>query len=296
MIDTARTTTASTSKDEGNIKQQKITRIKSKIEYHIYHSGEIKYKLIDETGNGTEKTENSLKNFRSKARYIYHDISNNEHEIGTYDITVTENTYTDYQDKLGGNKIYLININDNISNYSDGEVEFTLTINTTRPYVSDVATASLLGAMLNTGYMDFNFNGGSDARDVSPAPSSSHKNGTNLDLRYLRNDTSGNGVHLDLNDETGDPCGWKGLDVERQNKFIEALNLFGWDEILGWEYWSSVRSPTTGHIWDEWYATWRADHPGETGKPILTNITHYRGHNHHIHLQKYNPTLEYITS
>lgn len=47
-------------------------------------------------------------------------------------------------------------------------------------------------------------------------------------MRYLRKDESGNGIHLNLNSETGDPCGWKGLDVERQNNFICELKRFGW--------------------------------------------------------------------
>lgn len=61
----------------------------------IYYDGKIKYKLVDETGNGTEKTEQVLKDARNKAKYIYHDSSNHEHEIGTYDIVVTGDTYAD---------------------------------------------------------------------------------------------------------------------------------------------------------------------------------------------------------
>ncbi|EGW0488598.1 hypothetical protein JGA17_004517 [Salmonella enterica] len=297
MNDAAQMTVGSTSTDENNTRQQQITRVRSSVEYHIYYDGKIKYKLIDETGNGVEKTEQALKDVQNKAKYIYHDSSNNEHEIGTYDIVVTEDTYADsrYKDKLGGNMIYLINISDNVSGYSNGDVQFELAINTERPYANDVTTASLLGAMLNTGYTDFNYNGGSNERGISPAPSSSHKNGMNLDMRYLRKDKSGDGIHLDLNGETGNPCGWKGLDIERQNKFIEELNRFGWGTILGWKYWDSTNSPNTGRAWDEWYAVWQSEHPGETERPVLKNITHAISHNHHIHLQGYNPTLELIT-
>ncbi|HCW0182191.1 TPA: hypothetical protein OW286_005667 [Citrobacter freundii] len=297
MSDVNQTTTGTTSTSKGNLIQQQITRVKSSVEYHIYYDGKIKYKLIDETGNGTDKTEDSLKNSRSKAKYIYHDSSSNEHEIGTYDIVVTEDTYADdrYKDKLGGNMIYLINISDNVSSYSNGNVRFTLTINTERPYANDITTASLLGAMLNAGYTDFNYNGGSDSRGVSPAPSSSHKNGMNLDMRYLRKDESGNGIHLNLNSETGNPCGWKGLDVERQNRFIEELNRFGWGTILGWKYWDSNSSPNTSSAWDEWSIAWRNEHPGETKTPVLKNITHAANHHHHAHFQGYNPTLELLT-
>ncbi|MTH46814.1 hypothetical protein [Intestinirhabdus alba] len=292
MNDATKITVGSTTKDNNYIKQQKITRVKATVEYHIYHNGKIKYRLIDETGNGTEKTQETLKNARTKAKYIYHDTAHNEHEIGTYDIVVTDNTYSDYKDKLGGNKVYLINVSANISEYSKDDIKFKLTINTVRPYANDVATASLLGAMLNTGYTDFTFNGGSNDKGESPAPSKSHKNGTNLDLRYLRKDKSGGVVHLNKNDEKGDPCGWKGLDVERQNKFIDALILFGWGSVKAWKYWDSTTSPSTGKAWDEWYTEWKKEHPDETEKPILKNIGHLKNHHHHIHLQSYNPTLE----
>lgn len=294
MNNNATTTLGFTSHDENNVIQQQITRVTSTVEYHIFYDGKIKYKLIDTTGNEREKTQNELKNSRNKAKYIYHDSRNNKHEIGTYNITVTDNTYSDYQDKLGGNKIYLININENIHNYLNNDVKFTLSINTTRPYANDIATASLLGAMLKTSYTDFNFNGGSDNRGVSPAPSNSHKNGTNLDLRYLRKDKSGSGIHLNLNNEIGDPCGWKGLDVERQNKFIEALILFGWSSIKSWKYWDRDSSPTTSQAWDAWYTVWKEEHSSEAEEPILKNIEHLANHYHHIHLQKYNPTLEPI--
>lgn len=294
MKDIVKTTSGYTSKNEKNIKEQKITRVKSSVEYHIYHNGVIGYKLIDDTGNGTKKTERVLKNSRNKAKYIYHDSLGTQHEIGTYTIVVTENTFSNYKDKLGGDKIYLINISDNVSSHSSGDVGFTLTSNTTRPYANDLTTASLLGAMLNTGYTDFTFNGGSNNKGESPSPSKTHKNGTNLDLRYLRKDESGGSVYLDKNDETGEPCGWKGLDVERQNKFNEALVLFGWKGIKAWEYWDSINSPTTGKVWNEWYSEWQKAHPSVIDKPVLKNVEHLVNHNHHIHLQKYNPTLELL--
>lgn len=297
MTSNSNVTKGTTSTSENNIQEQKITRVKSTVEYHIYHDGKIKYKLIDKTGNATQKTDSILINARDKAKYIYHDVLDNEYEIGTYDILVTQNTYANYKDKLGGNKIYLINMGGNVNSYLKDDVKFTLLINSERPYANDVTTASLLGAMLNTGYTDFTFNGGSNNKGESPAPSASHKNGMNLDLRYLRKDKSGGAIYLDKNDETGDPCGWKGLDVERQNNFIAALRLFGWGSIKAWKYWDSTNSPTTGQIWNEWYTEWRNGHPGSTIEPpILKNIEHLANHHHHIHLQAYNPTLEIMTN
>lgn len=289
-------TTGTTSTAPDNTVTQKIsTPVKATVEYHIYHDGKIKYRLIDDTGDNQERTIQTLKNARNKAKYIYHDTADTEHELGTYNITSTTNTYTSYSDKLGGDKIYLINMND-LSNYesADKTVRFSMAMNTTRPYANDVTTASLLGAMLNTGYTDFNFNGGSNNKGESPAPSTSHKNGMNLDLRYLRTDKSGGTVHLNTNAETGEPCGWKGLDVERQNTFTEELQRFGWGDVKAWEYWDSTNSSATATEWNTWYTEWKKDHPDETEKPVLKNISHLANHHHHIHLQNYSPTLQEI--
>lgn len=108
----------------------------------------------------------------------------------------------------------------------------------------------------------------------------------NLDMRYLRKDELGDQIHLDMNDETGSPCGWKGLDVERQNKFVAELKRFGWSSVLGWKYWDRSSSPATGTTWDAWYAVWRTEYVNEE-VPVLKDITHDVGHQHHIHLQGY---------
>jgi len=294
--DNTPTTQGTTSTTPDNTVTQNISNtVKATVEYHIYHDGKIKYKLIDETGDDKERITQELKNARDKAKYIYHDSSDTEHELGTYDITATSNTYTNYGDKLGGDKIYLIDMG-TISNYenADKTVKFSMSMNTTRPYSNDVTTASLLGAMINTGYTDFNFNGGSNDKGESPAPSTSHKNGMNLDLRYLRSDKSGGSVHLNTNAETGDPCGWKGLDVDRQNSFNDELSRFGWSDLKAWEYWDSTNSPNTATEWNTWYTAWQTANPGATERPILKNIGHLANHHHHIHLQGYSPTLEEI--
>lgn len=169
-----------------------------------------------------------------------------------------------YADKLGidGTNVYLVDIR-HLKNYSNSGTQFSLTLNTSRYYINDVALASLLGAMLNCGYTDFVFNGFSGSMGESPSPSSSHKNGMNGDLRYLRKDKSGSRVHLNLETENGEPCGWKGLDENRQNNFNDALYKFGWKSLLSWEY---------------------------NGK-LLKHSIHYSGHNNHLHLQSYSRIL-----
>lgn len=297
MPEDNKTTTGTTSEAQDNTVEQKISNkeVKSTVEYHIYHNNDIKYKLIDTTGDDIEKTAQELKNARVKAKYIYHDSSNTEHDLGTYDLTVTKNTYSNYGDVLGGDQIYLVNIN-NINNYSntDSTVQFNLSMNTTRPYANDVTTAALLGAMIKTGYTDFTFNGGSNAKGESPSPSESHKNGMNLDMRYIRTDKSGKRVHLNKNDETGDPCGWKGLDVDRQNKFLKELKDFGWSDTRGWEYWdskSTTKNKDGKIVGDDTATEWATTYANVTDKPKLKNIKHLAGHNDHIHLQGFSKTL-----
>lgn len=287
MPDDNKTTTGTTSETPDNTVEQVISsvEVKSTVEYHIYHDGSIKYKLIDDTGDDKEKTSQELKNARTKAKYIYHDSGSNEHDLGTYDITATANTYTNYGDNLGGDQIYLIDIG-TLNNYqnTDNTVKFGLSMNTTRPYANDVTTAALLGAMLNTGYTDFNFNGGSNAKGESPAPSTSHKNGMNLDMRYLRTDKTGGAIYLNQTEEKDGIPGWKGLDVDRQNTFSAELKKFGWGDIKGWEYWDSTNSPDTATDWETTYAN-------STDKPKLTDMTHLANHHHHFHLQGYAKTL-----
>ncbi len=87
----------------------------------------------------------------------------------------------------------------------------------------------------------------------------------NGDLRYLRKDRSGKNVHLNLQSETGDPSGWKGMDEMRQNQFNDALYKYGWKSMLSWNYSNGL---------------------------LLNHSSHYDDHNHHLHVQSYRPTLK----
>jgi hypothetical protein len=139
------------------------------------------------------------------------------------------------------------------------------TLNTERYYLNDKTLASFIGALFECGYEDFTFNGFSHS-DGSSRPSKSHKNGYNGDLRYLRTDKSGGKVDLFSSDEN---LGWKSLDVERQNKFNEALYTFGWNSMLS-QYFD--------------------------GKKILPHCQNDddRDHNDHLHIQSYSPNYKEI--
>ncbi|MEG1024379.1 MAG: glycoside hydrolase family 19 protein [Flavobacterium sp.] len=224
------------------------------IEYHVFYSGIIRYKIKNEK--------------RENASYYYHDNSGNVHSIGKYELKKITNRFgRDYRDKLDSSNIYLIDIR-NLKNYQKGDVKFNLKMNpgTNRFFMNDVTIASFIGAMLDCRYSDFIFNGFSDDLGNSIGGSESHKNGMNGDLRYLRKDKSGKNVHLSLVSETGDPCGWKGMDEKRQNAFNDALYKYGWKSMLSWRY---------------------------NGK-MLNHSIHYIDHHHHLHVQSFNPILKNI--
>ncbi|WP_428231639.1 hypothetical protein [Flavobacterium sp.] len=137
---------------------------------------------------------------------------------------------------------------------------------TDRFFMNDITIAAFIGAMLDCSYTDFVFNGFSDNLGNSTGGSTSHKNGMHGDLRYLRKDKSGKNIHLSLESETGDPCGWKGLDEKRQNIFIDALFKYGWKDMLSWKY----------------------------NHKLLNHSKHYEGHHHHLHIQIFTPILKKI--
>ncbi|MBO6183154.1 MAG: hypothetical protein J6O88_00485 [Chryseobacterium sp.] len=228
------------------------------IEYHIYYNGgEIHYKIHNAK--------------REIAEYFYHDIKGNIHKLGKIKLKkITDKYGGSYKDKLQDKShVYLADIRD-IKSYSKDGIVFQLAMNTgkhSRYYLNDVTIASLIGAILDLSLPDFTFNGFSDSEGRSVGGSNSHKNGMNGDLRYLRKDKSGKNVHLTLTSETGDPCGWKGMDETRQNKFNDALYKYGWKSMLSWKF--------------------------DNGR-LLHHSTQYDNHYHHLHVQSYKPTLKEI--
>ncbi|MBC7388138.1 MAG: hypothetical protein H7329_02910 [Opitutaceae bacterium] len=153
-----------------------------------------------------------------------------------------------------------------MKNYAQGNIKFKISINTSRFFMNEKTLASLLGAMLECGYDDYTFNGFSNEKGESVGGSTSHKNGYNGDLRFLRKDKSGKGVYLNKISEDGDPCGWKGMDEARQNKFNDALFRFGWKSMLCSYY---------------------------TGK-LLNNCTADEDHYDHLHVQSYTPDFKEV--
>lgn len=229
----------------------------SDVEYHIQSTGEIQYKFKNEK--------------RESAAYFYHDSTGNVHDLGKYKLVkVKENYGGVYKDKLGKDteNIYLIDVRNVKHSYKKDSVGFTMVINTSRYYMNDVTMAALFGALMECNYDDFTFNGFSNEKGESVGGSKSHKNGMNGDLRYLRTDKKGGKTDLfSDNEETG----WKGMDESRQNTFNDALYKFGWKSMLSQNY-------------------------GEKDAKILNHCTNDKnsGHNDHLHLQGFAPTLKEI--
>lgn len=232
------------------------------IVFHIFQTGEIQFII------------NNVR--RKTVKYIYYDNENQQHDLGSYTISKVKKYYAEpqYYDKLGKDTqyIYLVDIR-NIKNYSSETKKFQLKINTNRYYIADVVMASLFGAMLENSYLDYVFNGFSNEIGQSIGGSTSHKHGINGDLRYLRKDLSGERMNLFIEDETGDPCGWKGLDEERQNKFNDALYKFGWKSMLSQYYGKTGSKKLLNHCSDDYKK---------------------KAHNDHLHLQGYKPVIKEI--
>jgi hypothetical protein len=220
------------------------------IEFHVYSDGRIE-EWMPKNNEQTEK----------KVKYLYHENTNTIHEIGEFIIKTIENKYGNL---YGGETVDLVDVRD-LKNYISDTVYFRLSINTVRYFMNTQTLGSLIGAMLVCSFNDFVFNGFSNEKGESIGGSQSHKNGFNGDFRYLRKDLSGKRVDLSISDETGDPCGWKGMAEERQNQFNDALYQFGWKKMLSWKY--------------------------DDGR-LLNHSQAYKGHNNHLHVQSYKPNYK----
>ncbi|MDB9954822.1 hypothetical protein OAD49_04600 [Flavobacteriaceae bacterium] len=129
-----------------------------------------------------------------------------------------------------------------------------------RSFIKGEALASLIGALSVTNTKDLGIVGFSLSDGSSPAPSKSHINGKNGDLRYLRTDKSGGTLFINQNPGL--------LDEPRQNSFNNALYKYGYTDLIGYKY------QTNGQM------------------KLLNHTRHLENHQHHLHLQGYNPNLK----
>lgn len=106
--------------------------------------------------------------------------------------------------------------------YSNGNKHYKLTINSQKAYANEQTWASLLGEMLEVCFDDIACNGFS-MPDGSSVVSSSHLNGKNGDIRYLRKDRS-----RKILDLTATP---HEHDIKRQIAWNEALYKYAWKSL-----------------------------------------------------------------
>ncbi|GAA5084074.1 hypothetical protein GCM10023210_03450 [Chryseobacterium ginsengisoli] len=243
---------------------------KDVITFHIYADGKIEKHI----------PKNIKEEYKKKYKYTYHDKDGKEHNICIVDFIIAQNWIvgskinggkgwekrvaggkTRYYQK-GNGEVELVKVKVPL-NYNQKGVNIKIGDNTDREYINPKAFASMLGAVAECGYNDFNFNG-STSSDGTGAPSVTHVNGVSFDFRYLRKDRTGNNLHIDTEPNS--------LDILREEKFIDALIKFGYSKFYSYNI-------------------------KVNGKPfILKNSTHLADHNHHLHIRRegYNPKYKEI--
>jgi len=154
---------------------------------------------------------------------------------------------------------------DSFSNFEGAESRITFKSgNEKENYISPLALAALIGATSDVGANDVYVNHFSNADGSSPAPSHSHKNGINGDLRYFSKDHSGS--RRLVSDAQ--------FDEEREIRFVKALHKYGWAQTK-----SMMVSERYGNHKLLPY-TWSAK---EHKIPSA--------HNNHLHLQGFRPNV-----
>lgn len=234
--------------------------------YHTFSDGRIEKHIPKKIKEGYE----------TKYKYVYHDAKNAKHEIATVDFVTanvwikgSETKLTKEYKKIGENYYLqgtgtteLIKVPLPL-NYSSGDLKIKMADNTSREYMNPKAFAAIIGALAECSYSDVNFNGFT-SRDGTGSPSVSHINGVAGDFRYLRKDKTGNALNIYAN--PGD------LDVERQEKLIDAFVKFGYQTFLSYNI-TLNKKPF-----------------------ILKKSSHLKKHNDHLHVNRagFNPTFTEI--
>lgn len=239
------------------------------LEKHKEKSADIFF-IIHETNGEIHYKINDTK--RENVGYLLKDKTGEIFELGVFKLNKIEDKYGDpYLDKITPKEkfIYLVELgktNDYFF-YENKNKKFKYKVNTVRTFINDVALASLFGAFLELQFSDILINGFSH-KDGSSNPSSSHKNGMNGDLRYLKKDFSETKTDLFSNDEK---TGWISVDKDRQNQLNDALYKYGWKSMLS-QYFN--------------------------GTELFNHCVNDKdkNHNDHLHIQKFTPNLKIISN
>jgi hypothetical protein len=210
-------------------------------DYWIHSDGSIEYKFTGNTDN-----------------YYYVNEAGTEHYLGTF----TQNSSG------------LIQLP---SNWGLSTEDFTFGFsvkagNESRSFIRPDAFASLMGALIETNTADLTIVGFSKQNGSSPWPSSSHVDGKNGDLRYLRTDKTGGPILVNQ----------VRFDQVRNARLTSALNKYGWKSML------SERT-SVNHFTPSYLLPYTTHFTGyfskKTGQWINSR------HNDHLYLQGYQPKI-----
>lgn len=181
-------------------------------------------------------------------KYTYYEADGKNHDLGLVKFINIKNRYAArYGSKYNTSRINLLDIRttdqyistnaNDFYRYSNGNLDIEIKFNTKRYFMNEDTLACLIGAVFNNNLKTVTFNGFSLANGF-PGASTSHKNGYNGDLRYLREDKTGGLLYLNLNEKNvlADIEGWKGMDEDLQEELIKDLHGFGWKSFLSQNY------------------------------------------------------------
>lgn len=224
----------------------------------------IRTYVVHADGRIVKRTPTSItRGYENVIAYVYVEASGRRHDLGTYTFRQVQR-YAPGNVEIEGHS-WIIDLRTVAATWSSGNLQYGFALHTTRPFIGDVALASLFGAMLEVGYTDIVCTGFSTDEGRTAEPSRSHVNGTNGDFRYLRNDALVGPLHLAF--ALGRP---ELLDETRQEAFIAALARFGWRTAFSHRY---VRN-------------------GEVR--LLAGTRHLESHHHHLHIQGFAPNVENV--
>ena len=207
-------------------------------------------------------------------KYVYVASDGEEHDLGQFKIVEAQKwNYGSSRYHSGWKKIVTIDNKGNETkkyfeyakgkvklvkfklplSYNSNGVNIKLNDNSTREHINPEAYACLIGALAEVGYDDVTLNGFT-SEDGTGAPSVTHFNGIAGDFRYLRKDKKIAVLHINTSPNE--------LDVERQEKFIDALMKFGWKSFYSYNIKINKKNF------------------------ILKDSTHLKSHHHHLHLRR----------
>jgi RHS repeat-associated protein len=209
--------------------------------YDIYSDGNIvKYETDDKSNT-----------------YTYVKGDGTKHVVGTYN-------------KNDKGLVQLGNIDD--SNGSGANISVK-SGNSDRMYASGDAVASLIGASADSG-QEISVTSISKSDGSSPSPSTSHKDGKNMDIRYAGKNGSRGAI-----DYKDSKTNFDKIDQTASASMNAGLKKFGWKDIRS----STLTISNTATVGGKEVTT--------STNYSISGTTHLKGHYNHQHIQGYRPNV-----